>query len=221
MSYTVDGSGIVRLDGKIIVLPASSLPKFAAVMNALLPLINSNARRVGVLASTIAGIIWAETGFLGPVNGAKAVSASGAIGRMQLMPFWFNKPNVIGDGKAHNSEEMMNDALNLQFGSDLIALIAKDGNDLPKIASIYNCGSSTGKHPWTPHPSPPYVGRAVWGFCAQLADDGLSYIDHVVAASNSFLSMSPSSQPSSGGPSVISAVAIGVGTVLAVRAFLR
>lgn len=222
MSYTVQPDSSVRLNGVLLVLDKASNTRFQAIVTKLWPIIDANSRRTGVPAATIAAIIWSETGFLGPTNGATAVSPAGAIGRMQLMPFWFDKPTQIGDGKAHTREEMFNDALNIRFGTDLLKIIQSDGNDLPQIASIYNCGSSSPKHPWRPHPSPPYKGQADWGYCGEG-----TYVSNVVAASNSFrLATRPSPANASGGSWVsgntkLVAVAVGVGAYVALRRLLR
>ena len=193
VSYTVASNGVVSLDGRALVLPAASAKTFLAIVDALRPIVDANSARTGVPASWIYGIIWTETGFLGPKGGERAISppdkdGTSAYGRMQLKPFWFSKAGTgIGDGVAHSNEEMLHDALNIRFGSDLLALIYKDGNDFVQASSIYNCGSESSKHPWRPHSAPPHEGRAAWGVCGNVAGDGLSYQDHAVAASNTFL----------------------------------
>ena len=187
MSYSIDSSGVIYLDGAMPTLPASQRDRLLAIYDRIKSYVQSNSARTGITENWIMGIVWAETGFLGPVGGESAVSPAGAIGRMQLMPFWFSSPTAIGDGKAHSIDEMKNDALNIRFGTDLLKLIRDDGNDLIQTSSIYNCGSTTAKHPWHPNPSPPYVGRAAWGVCGEVASGGLSYQDAVAQASNSFL----------------------------------
>lgn len=216
MSYSIASNGLVLVDGKINQLDTTSNKKFQEIVAKLWPIIKANSNRAGVSSATIAGIIWAETGFLGPVNGATAISPSGAIGRMQLMPFWFNKPTAIGDGKAHTQEEMFQDGLNVRFGTDLLKLIQQDGNDLPSIASIYNCGSATSSHPWRPHPSPPYKGQVQWGYCAEGA-----YIDNVTRASNSFLLTTPAPAPSASPRSSLLVLGATVTTFVALRRLLR
>ncbi len=185
MTFSVDARGLVELNGKVLLLPTTVIPKFKAIVEYLAPLIDLHSRRSGVPRSWIAGIIWAETGFLGPKGGARGLSHVGATGRMQLMPFWYTKPSIIGDGKAHTQEEMFDDRLNMHFGTDLLARIRNEGNNLPQTASIYNCGQQPGSKPMRPKPAPTQNPR--WGICA--ASD---YIDNVSAANNVYiLELSP------------------------------
>src|SRR5579872_6337820 len=115
---TTRPDGVVLLDGKEPLLDASLLDRFIAVVDRVKPAVvkarehlsHVKNGRPTVPESWIYGIIWAETGFLGPDGGETAVSPAGAIGRMQLMPFWFTVPTAIGDGQPHTTDEMMHDA---------------------------------------------------------------------------------------------------------------
>lgn len=225
--YTISPSGIISLQGRVLTLPDISTKKFFAVVEVVRPYAEAEAKRTGVPVQWIYSIIWTETGFLGPVNGEKAISppdkdGTSAYGRMQIKPFLFDKPTAIGDGRAHSSAEMQHDALNIRYGTDLLSIIRNDGNDLVEASSIYNCGSATVKHPWRPHPAPPYEGRAVWGVCGNVASDGLSYQDHMAAANNTYLHAKPTLVTASGGsPSsssvVLKAIAATVGVSLAFK----
>ncbi len=210
--HALQPNGTIALsDGRVPVLDPSVQPKFSAIVAKLAPLIVANAARTGLPPAWIAGIVWAETGFLGPVGGESAVSPAGAIGRMQLMPFWFTVPTAIGDGVAHSIDEMKHDPLNMRFGSDLLALIAKDGNDLPATASIYNCGSTAAAHPWHPRTM---STDARWGYCSEHSSDGTSYIDQVVAAANTYAlahPMAAQTGKTGAGRTVGLAVAVGAG----------
>ena len=217
-AWTVQPGGFVAdRDGVRLVLPASALPKFRSIVSYLQTLIDDNARRTGVPAAWIAGIVWAETGFLGAAGGHSdaAVSPAGAVGRMQLMPFWFLSPTAIGDGKPHTRDEMThNDALNMRFGTDLLNLIRKDGNELPAAASIYNCGSTTNGHPWRPKP----MASNHFQLCAEG-----NYIETVVAAHNSYLldhrTTANGSGPTLGG--VVAALGLGAASLVVADRLLR
>ena len=201
MAYVVN-QGRITVDGITPTLSLGTRTKFLSIVEKLRPIVRSHAARTGIPESWIFGIIWAETGFLGAEGGATAVSPAGAIGRMQLMPFWFSGPTAIGDGRGHTTAEMFDDDLNIRFGSDLLKLIQQDGNDLIRTSSIYNCGSEKTSHPWTPHPSPPWVGKASWGVCGEKASSGDVYQDGVSAANNTFLDVYGQAGQVSDGPNL-------------------
>ena len=219
MAYAVHADGTIVVDGAVPLLdPVTERPKFLAIVDRLRSIVAANAARTGVPAAHLFGTVWAETGFLGAIGGEAAVSppdkdGTSAYGRMQLKPFWFATKTQIGDGVPHTPGDMLHDALNIRFGSDLLALIRRHGNDLVQASSVYNCGGSAAD-PWRPKPwpsTPPFF------LCATK-----DYLSKVVAANNTYLRMRAPGTPftssrgggGGGGAVLVGAAVIGIGAVL-------
>jgi soluble lytic murein transglycosylase-like protein len=117
--------------------------------------------------SWIWAIMWSES-----QGNPEAKSKAGALGLMQVMPFHFKQ-----------GEEPFNPRTNIRAGVRYLQEIRGKVNNLVQAASMYNAGG-----PWT-NESWIASGRnasytTTWGFPAERG-----YIDTVVAANNTFLSM--------------------------------
>jgi len=147
---------VVRPDG-------AYLPRISSVLDKWTPLLMQESKRTGVPFSWLVSFVTAES------NGdPRAVSPAGAVGLMQLMPMWW---------RGHTAEQMKDASLNARIGADLLATVRKTQKELPVVASVYNCGSSTADN--KPHLRTP-SSAFPWGLC----DDGKHYITYVVAFSN-------------------------------------
>ena len=121
-----------------------------------------HAARVGIPPSNVIAIIDVES-----AGNPAALSPAGAIGLMQIMPSWW---------RGHTAAEMMDPEINATIGSDLLGTVAHSvgtGGELPRMASVYNCGSDTSKN------APRLRPGTRWGLCAEG-----TYIDDVVRANN-------------------------------------
>jgi soluble lytic murein transglycosylase-like protein len=102
------------------------------------------ARRAGLDPSLVLGLIQVESGFR-----KYAISAAGARGYMQVMPFW---TRVIGDGQPSRLFQMQ---ANLRYGCSILRMyIDMERGDLFLALGRYN--GSRGK------PEYPNAVRAAW-----------------------------------------------------------
>jgi soluble lytic murein transglycosylase-like protein len=170
-------------DGKIIIqttpagawgaprLTEKALPSFRAMVKNWGEFAEEASRDYRVPLSWIYAVMWSESG-----GDPKAESPAGALGLMQVMPMHFK-----------TGENPLDPRTNLRRGASLLESARAKGPDLVQSASIYNAGSPPdGKGPWTneiwlAHGRNPSLTTR-WGFAAEPA-----YLDHVVAALNSYL----------------------------------
>lgn len=94
-------------------------------------LINSiryEAQRAGLDPQLVFAVIEVESNF-----NSQAVSSAGAIGLMQIMPFWVD---VLGDG---NSQILLNPFLNIRYGCLTLAhYLEIEKGDLTRALARYN-----------------------------------------------------------------------------------
>ena len=116
-------------------------------------------------------IMWAES--QGDPN---AKSEKGAMGLMQVMPFHFKEGESPYDPRT-----------NLRASCRyLVTVRAKVGSDLVRAGSMYNAGGPFTNESWIASGrNPSFTTR--WGYPAQP-----KYLDRVVAANNTFLSLGTS-----------------------------
>lgn len=112
-------------------------------------------------------IMWAESR-----GNAQAKSPAGAIGLMQVMPFHF-KPG----------EEPFDPRTNIRAGARYLQVIRAKVSDLVRAASMYNAGGPWTNESWLAANRKPTL-TTKWGYPAEKG-----YIDTVVAANNTFLTV--------------------------------
>lgn len=184
-----DGAIEVLEEGVLMPRTPAHVARLRKVVGKWQALAAENSARTGVPASWILAFIdsesWGDPTVESPV---------GAVGLMQLMPSWW---------RGHTKEEMKVAATNAAIGTDLLRQISTSSGvagELPKAASVYNCGSNDATN--TPRLRP----GTRWGMCAE----GW-YLDDVVRASNWIVRAgeTPAASTSSGpsGPLAIGAVA--------------
>ncbi len=102
----------------------------------LLKLEHYEARRAGLDPALVLSVITVESNF-----DRFAISSSGALGLMQIMPFWLDE---IG----HPDDNLFDIATNLRFGCTILSIYLKrEHGDLHRALARYN--GSTGEH-WYP-----------------------------------------------------------------------
>lgn len=103
---------------------------------ALLQRIRQEARLAGLSPQIVLAVIQVESAFK-----ADAVSSAGALGLMQVMPFW---KNVIG----RPEDNLLDPGLNLRYGCTILAhYLQRENGDLTRALARYN--GSLGKT-WYP-----------------------------------------------------------------------
>ncbi len=119
------------------------------------------AKRAGLDASLVMGLIQVESGFR-----KYAMSPVGARGYMQVMPFW---SRIIGNGEASS---LFNMQTNLRFG----CVILRHYLDLEKGNLFMALGRYNGSRGKAPYPNMVTAARRAWqlgdGAGAQVADAG-------------------------------------------------
>lgn len=156
---TDEATGLVEVNGVIPSLVDSGARLYDTQVRRWEPLACSAAKEFGVPSHWILGMIFAESGGI-----PTARSPVGAIGLMQL----FSPAAKQG----FSDNELLDPATNIRLGARLIAVLYRDGDELPQIASKYNAGANQNGRP---HES----GVSPWGM---REDPG--HIDRVVAAAN-------------------------------------
>jgi hypothetical protein len=112
-------------------------------------------------------IMWAESR-----GDPKAKSPAGAIGLMQVMPYHFK-----------SGEEPFDPRTNIRAGARYLQTIRAKVSDLVQAASMYNAGGPWTNETWlAAHRKPSLTTK--WGYPAEKG-----YIDVVVAANNTFLTL--------------------------------
>lgn len=177
IQYITEPSGRVLTLGRDEVfwstpkLAEKDLPRFRAMVRNWKDLVEEASVDYHVPIAWIYGIMWSESG-----GDPKAESPAGALGLMQVMPVHF-KPG----------ENALDPRTNVRRGVSLLQSAHAKAPDLVQVASIYNAGTPPdGKGPWTNEVwlaagrKPSQTTR--WGYAAEP-----SYLDHVVAASNTYL----------------------------------
>ncbi|HET8791622.1 MAG TPA: transglycosylase SLT domain-containing protein [Modicisalibacter sp.] len=102
----------------------------------LLQRIRQEARLAGLSPQVVLAVIQVESAFK-----ADAVSSAGALGLMQVMPFW---KNVIG----RPEDDLLDPGLNLRYGCTILAhYLQRENGDLTRALARYN--GSLGKT-WYP-----------------------------------------------------------------------
>nr|WP_297458775.1 lytic transglycosylase domain-containing protein [uncultured Halomonas sp.] len=103
---------------------------------ALLQRIRQEARLAGLSPQIVLAVIQVESAFK-----ADAVSSAGALGLMQIMPFW---KKVIG----RPEDDLLDPGLNLRYGCTILAYyLQRENGDLTRALARYN--GSLGKT-WYP-----------------------------------------------------------------------
>jgi hypothetical protein len=114
-------------------------------------------------------IMWAES-----QGDPRAKSDVGAMGLMQVMPYHF-KPG----------EEPYDPRTNVRAGARVLQAARAKVGDLVQAASMYNAGGPWTNETWlAAHRKPQFTTK--WGYPAQKG-----YIDTVIAANNTFLTLGP------------------------------
>ena len=104
--------------------------------HALLQRIRQEARLAGLSPQIVLAVIQVESAFK-----ADAVSSAGALGLMQIMPFW---KKVIG----RPEDDLLEPGLNLRYGCTILAYyLQRENGDLTRALARYN--GSLGKT-WYP-----------------------------------------------------------------------
>jgi soluble lytic murein transglycosylase-like protein len=104
--------------------------------HALLQRIRQEARLAGLSPQIVLAVIQVESAFK-----ADAVSSAGALGLMQIMPFW---KKVIG----RPEDDLLDPGLNLRYGCTILAYyLQRENGDLTRALARYN--GSLGKT-WYP-----------------------------------------------------------------------
>lgn len=176
IAYMVDPSGVIltQAPNEIVwsspKLAEDNLPRFQAMVRNWADLAEEASVDYHVPLAWIYAVMWSESG-----GDPKAKSPAGALGLMQVMPFHFK------DG-----ENPLDPRTNIRRGASILQSARAKASDLVQVASIYNAGTPPdGKGPWTnavwlaAGRKPALTTR--WGYAAEPA-----YLDHVVAASNTF-----------------------------------
>lgn len=157
-------------------------------------MLEHNARSSGVPASWLAGVVWVESR-----GEPGATSPVGAVGLMQLYD-----PGL----RAQAGPDPYDPASNVRVGAQFVARLRKRLGDLPRIASVYNCG---GEADGTPHKGGTWVGAqgpGIWGYCNQG-----DYITEVVSAANTAREMGFAVWSRRGQIEGLGAVAVGLGVL--------
>jgi soluble lytic murein transglycosylase-like protein len=158
--FRTDGAtGLVEVDGAIPTLTSSSASLYDSQVRRWEPLACASAREFGVPTHWILGMIFSESGGI-----PTARSPVGAVGLMQL-----HSPAAK---QGFSDAELQDPETNIRLGARLIAVIYRDGDELPHIASKYNAGAGLDGRP---HPS----SSSPWG----MREDA-GHIDRTVAAAN-------------------------------------
>ena len=183
-----DGAIEVLEEGVIMPRSAAHVTRLQNTIAKWRALAAEQSDRTSVPASWILAIIDVES-----AGNPVVESPAGAVGLMQIMPSWW---------KGHTKAEMQTAPVNATIGVDLLRAIATSSGvlgELPKVASVYNCGSNDATN--TPRARP----GTRWGMCAE----GW-YIDDVVRANNWIV------RELGGGGGSVSAASTGGGGVLLV-----
>ena len=163
VAWTTLPNGQVDIAGEGVPLPPPDYEKrLRRVADRWLPLAEKHAARTGVPLAWILAFISVES-----AGDPKAVSPAGATGLMQLMPMWWH---------GRTREQMFDPDTNMTEGTDLLRILrgsSGTGGELPKVASVYNCGADTGAN------APRLRPGTRWGMCAEG-----KYIDEVVREQN-------------------------------------
>lgn len=167
-----DGTVAVSSNGKDYIVPSLS-PSRAQLANSVRDqwgnALDSALDAVGpdVPKPLALAIILSESG-----GNAGAVSHSGAIGLMQVLPSTAGK----------TADELKNVQVNLRAGVQYLQSLEGPGNDVPAIASMYNAGFNPANHrPW-PNAQTAPAFQTAYGFRAEPG-----YIDNVIAANNYYI----------------------------------
>ena len=95
------------------------------------------ARRAGLSLSLVLGLVQVESGFR-----KYAVSSAGALGYMQIMPFW---ARLIGDG---DESRLFHMQTNLRFGCVILRhLLDREGGDVVMGLGRYNGSRGQSAYP--------------------------------------------------------------------------
>lgn len=180
--------GRIEVDGEGIVLPRSAAheQRIQRVAAKWADLAREQSARTGVPASWILAIVDAESS-----GDPSVVSPVGAVGLMQIMPSWW---------RGNTAEQMKDARTNATIGTDLLADIARRPGvawELPKAASVYNCGSD--KASGEPRSRP----DTRWGMCAE----GW-YLDDVTRANNRAVELLGQARPASSGGGLVALAAL-------------
>lgn len=179
IQYFTDPSGAILIhtgsadiDWGTPKLAASALPKFQQMVANWKDIVDQASVDYRVPVAWINAIMWSESG-----GNVQAKSSAGALGLMQVMPGHFSA-----------NENPLDPTTNIRRGASILQSARAKGPDLVQTASIYNAGSPDGKGPWTnavwlaAGRTPADTTR--WGFAAEP-----EYLDHVVAANNSYVGL--------------------------------
>lgn len=180
IQYFVDPAGLViihtandQIEWGTPKLAAKSVAGFRAMIANWKELVDEASVDYRVPPAWLNAIMWSES-----AGDPKAKSPAGALGLMQVMPFHF-KPG----------ENPLDPRTNIRRGASVLQSARAKGPDIVQAASIYNAGSPPdGKGPWTNAAwraagrKPEYLTR--WGFASDP-----NYLDHVVAANNTYVSL--------------------------------
>lgn len=98
-----------------------------AMRGELLTRIYHEARLAGLAPEIVLAVIQVESAFQ-----AQAVSSAGAVGLMQIMPFWI-------DELGRSADDLMDPWLNLRYGCTILAhYLAVENGDLTRALARYN-----------------------------------------------------------------------------------
>jgi soluble lytic murein transglycosylase-like protein len=179
IQYFVDPSGQViihtasdQVEWGTPKLAAKVVPAFKAMIKNWQELVEEASVDYRVPAAWLYAIMHSESG-----GDPKATSPAGALGLMQVMPMHFKA-----------GENPLDPRTNIRRGASILQAARAKGPDIVQSASIYNAGTPPdGKGPWTnavwlaAGRKPSQTTR--WGYAAEP-----NYLDHVVAANNTFVS---------------------------------
>jgi soluble lytic murein transglycosylase-like protein len=102
-------------------------------------LIGGVARASGVDPALVKAIIAVESAF-----DARAVSARGAVGLMQVLPQTGERYGLTGDARLSTAQKLADPATNLRIGTRYLRdLLARFSNDLPLALAAYNAGEGS------------------------------------------------------------------------------
>lgn len=164
-SYHVETNGVYVVDASVMRRTAL-VPRMKEIWSKYGSIINAEALKVGIAPSWVLSFIKTES------NGEpSAVGSSGEVGLMQLTsPLWGGR----------SREQVFEPTTNIELGCAYIRYLYDTvGNDLPKIASGYNCGLGSDGQPKPQSVSP-------WNYCSWYGGSYKPgwYIDDIVAQSN-------------------------------------
>jgi len=178
ISYKIDDRGVIGVlthpgvEWGTPKLAPAALTKFQQTIAQWRELVDEAGADYGVPSAWIFSVMQSESG-----GDYRASSPAGALGLMQVMPFHFStaeKPNALDP------------RTNIRKGASILATNRAGTRDLVEVASMYNAGGPKGGGPWTNEVwlaagrNPADTTR--WGYAAEPG-----YLDHVVAANNSYL----------------------------------